>query len=431
MTETRIDDAVGLDDFQLLDPGVQQCPHLYYASMREDTPVFATEVGGTPILLVTRYQDVLDIIRDTETFSSNTGSGTSMPVQPELAEEIRKLYRTEGGYERVGTMLTIDPPEQTRYRKLVSRSFTVRAVSDLEPAIREVAGGLIARWVNDGNVEFVRAFAVPLPVATIARALNVPDDRLADFKRWSDDHIAAIGTNISDEERLAAERGIIEFQHYFAEQLEQRRATPEDDILTNLVNSRIDKDEDPDLPDQPLGMPEMLSIIAQLVVAGNETTTKTLTEMMRLLGENPDQWSMLREDPERAGRVVEETIRMTTPTQGMWRYATRDANIAGTEIPAGSRIVVMFASANRDESAFPNGDTFDPDRPDLFTHLAFGKGAHYCLGASLARLELRIALEELAARIDSFRLADTNSFDYHPSFLLRGLKRLDLEIEPA
>jgi cytochrome P450 len=122
---------------------------------------------------------------------------------------------------------------------------------------------------------------------------------------------------------------------------------------------------------------------------------------------------------------------MTTPTQGMWRYATRDANIAGTEIPAGSRIVVMFASANRDESAFPNGDTFDPDRPDLFTHLAFGKGAHYCLGASLARLELRIALEELAARIGSFRLADTNSFDYHPSFLLRGLKRLDLEIEPA
>jgi cytochrome P450 len=189
-------DTVDLADFGLFDPAVQQCPHVYYARMQQDAPVFQAAIPGGSLHLITRHEDVLEVVRDTETFSSNTGSGTSMPVQPELAEEIRKLYRTEGGYERVGTMLTIDPPEQTRYRKLVSRAFTVRAVSDLEPAIREVAGGLIARWVNDGKVEFVHAFAVPLPVATIARALNVPDDRLADFKRWSDDHIAAIGTNI-------------------------------------------------------------------------------------------------------------------------------------------------------------------------------------------------------------------------------------------
>ena len=354
-----------------------------------------------------------------------------MPVNAELADRIRKLYEEEGGYKRVGTMLTIDPPDQTRYRKLVNKAFTARAVSSLEPNIREISSGLIDSFINEDKIEFVKEFAVPLPVRTIAKALNVPEDRLADFKRWSDDNIAAIGTALSDDQRLVHEKGIIEFQHYFAEQFEKRRENPEDDILTNLLNARIDKDEDPDLPDEPLTMEEMLSIVSQLVVAGNETTTKTLTEMMRLLGENPEQWKMLRDDPERAGKVVEETIRMTTPTQGFWRFAKNDVEVAGTKIPAGTRMVVMFASANRDESIFPNGDTFNPDRDDLFSHLAFGKGAHYCLGASLARLELRVALEELVKRIDSFELATTNNFDYLPSFMLRGLKSLEIEINPS
>ncbi|KIE51158.1 MAG: cytochrome P450 [Acidimicrobiales bacterium] len=426
-----IEESVSLEGFKLLDPAVQQCPHLYYEKMREEHPVYSTEVAGVPIVLVTRYDDVLEIIKDTDTFSSETGGGAAMPVNAELADRIRKLYKEEGGYKRIGTMLTIDPPDQTRYRKLVNKAFTARAVSSLEPNIREISSGLIDSFINEDKVEFVKKFAVPLPVRTIAKALNVPEDRLADFKRWSDDNIAAIGTALSDDQRLVHEKGIIEFQHYFAEQFEKRRENPEDDILTNLLNARIDKDEDPDLPDEPLTMEEMLSIISQLVVAGNETTTKTLTEMMRLLGENPEQWKMLRDDPERAGKVVEETIRMTTPTQGFWRFAKRDVEVAGTKIAAGTRMVVMFASANRDESVFPNGDTFDPDRDDLFSHLAFGKGAHYCLGASLARLELRVALEELVKRIDSFELTAANNFDYLPSFMLRGLKSLEIEINPS
>lgn len=426
-----IEESVSLEGFKLLDPAVQQCPHLYYEKMREEHPVYSTEVAGVPIVLVTRYDDVLEIIKDTDTFSSETGGGAAMPVDAELADRIRKLYKEEGGYKRIGTMLTIDPPDQTRYRKLVNKAFTARAVSSLEPNIREISSGLIDSFINEDKVEFVKKFAVPLPVRTIAKALNVPEDRLADFKRWSDDNIAAIGTALSDDQRLVHEKGIIEFQHYFAEQFEKRRENPEDDILTNLLNARIDKDEDPDLPDEPLTMEEMLSIISQLVVAGNETTTKTLTEMMRLLGENPEQWKMLRDDPERAGKVVEETIRMTTPTQGFWRFAKRDVEVAGTKIAAGTRMVVMFASANRDESVFPNGDTFDPDRDDLFSHLAFGKGAHYCLGASLARLELRVALEELVKRIDSFELTAANNFDYLPSFMLRGLKSLEIEINPS
>ena len=245
------DVTVDIENFKLLDPAVQQCPHLYYEKMREECPVYATEVEDIPIVLVTKYEDVLEIIKDTDTFSSQTGGGAALPVNAELADKIRQLYKEEGGYNRVGTMLTIDPPEQTRYRKLVNKAFTARAVSSLEPVIREISAGLIDSFDTKGKVEFVKEFAVPLPVRTIAKALNVPEDRLADFKRWSDDNIAPIGTALSDDQRLVHERGIIEFQHYFAEQFEQRRQNPQEDILTNLLNARIDKDEDPDLPDEP------------------------------------------------------------------------------------------------------------------------------------------------------------------------------------
>ena len=192
---------------------------------------------------------------------------------------------------------------------------------------------LIDSWIDRGSIEFVRDFGVPLPVEVIAHALNVPDDRLADFKRWSDDSIAGIGTSLSIEGRMQAERGVNEFQHYFAEQIELRRTEPRDDLLTNLLNARVTHD-DPDVTDKrPLDMPEMLSIVQQLLVAGNETTTKMLTEMMRLLAEHPEQWQRVRDDPSRIDAVVEETLRLSTPTQGMWRIVTRDVTVGWRPSP--------------------------------------------------------------------------------------------------
>jgi cytochrome P450 len=178
-------------------------------------------------------------------------------------------------------------------------------------------------------------------------------------------------------------------------------------------------------------MPEMLSIVQQLLVAGNETTTKLLTETMRLLANKPEEWERLRADPSRAPAVVEEALRLSTPTQGMFRIATRAHELDGVHIPEGARLVIVFASANRDESLYPDPDDFDPDRENLRDHLAFGKGIHFCLGAALSRLEGKVALEELSRRLDSFTLADDNTFEYFPSFLLRGLTRLDVDIVPA
>jgi len=314
---------------------------------------------------------------------------------------------------------------------VLARGPAWKLIAELEPVIRAITVRLIDSWIDRGQIELVSDFAVPLPVEVIAHALNVPDDRLADFKRWSDDSIAGIGTNISLEERLQAERGVNEFQRYFAEQIELRRLGPRDDILTNLLNAQID-DDDPDVTDKrQLDMPEMLSIVQQLLVAGNETTTKMLTEMVRLLADHPEEWAKVKSDPSRIERVVEETLRLSTPTQGMWRVVAKDTELGGVPLKKGSRMIIAFCSANRDEDLFSDPDAFQPDREHLRENLAFGKGIHFCLGANLSRLEGKVALEELSKRLETITLSTSNTFDYYPSFMLRGLTRLDVEFTPA
>ena len=418
--------TVDISTFNPFDPSTQQCPFPHYAQMREEAPVHP--VPGLGVHLVTKHDLVMQVLRDPQTYSSMFG-GAGMPLSSADREKFAEVMAA--GYPRVPTMLTADQPDHTRYRRLVARAFHPKVIAEMEPIIRQITIELIESWIDKGRIEFVKEFGVPLPVRVIAKALNVPDDRLADFKRWSDDSIAGIGTNITLEQRLQAEYGVNEFQHYFAEQIELRRTNPQDDILTNLLNASID-DDDPEVTDKrQLDMPEMLSIIQQLLVAGNETTTKSLTEMVRLLAENPEEWAALKADPSRAEKVFEETLRLSTPTQGMWRILTKDAELGGVQLTKGQRIIIVFASANRDEALYDNPDDFIPMRDHLRENLAFGKGIHFCLGANLSRLEGKVAAEELSKRIDTITLSESNKYQYFPSFMLRGLTDLDIEFTAA
>ena len=418
--------AVDISTFNPFDPSTQQCPFPHYAQMREEAPVHP--VPGLGVHLVTKHDLVMQVLRDPQTYSSMFG-GAGMPLSSADREKFAEVMAA--GYPRVPTMLTADQPDHTRYRRLVSRAFHPKVIAEMEPIVRQITVELIESWIDKGRIEFVKEFGVPLPVRVIAKALNVPDDRLADFKRWSDDSIAGIGTNITLEQRLQAEYGVNEFQHYFAEQIELRRTHPQDDILTNLLNASID-DDDPEVTDKrQLDMPEMLSIIQQLLVAGNETTTKSLTEMIRLLAENPEEWAALKADPSRAEKVFEETLRLSTPTQGMWRILTKDAELGGVQLTKGQRIIIVFASANRDEALYDNPDEFCPMRDHLRDNLAFGKGIHFCLGANLSRLEGKVAAEELSKRIETITLSESNKYQYFPSFMLRGLTDLDIEFTAA
>jgi cytochrome P450 len=417
---------VSLDGFNLFSNDVQQCPHPYYSKMREATPVF--HVPGTDIYLVTRHDLVVPILRDTETFSSNF-STTGMKPDRELIEKMNEVMAK--GWPAVPTMLTIDPPHHTRFRGTVASYFVPRRMAELREPLTAIVNRLIDNLPSDGEVfDIVAALNVPVPIEAIAKVLNVPPDRMTDFKRWSDDSIAPIGTNLSDERRLEALEGVVEFQHHFASELEARRDHPQDDLMSDLINARIDDDESDE--QRPLTMPEMLSIVQQLLVAGNETTTKSLTEGVRLLAENPDVWNKLRADPEGyASNVTEEVLRLSTPTQGMFRIVTKDTEIDGVPVPANARLVVMYSAANRDPAVFEDPDEFDPDRPQLQrNHLAFGKGIHFCLGAPLSRLEMNIVFEQLGRRFRSITLAPDNELRYFPSFMLRGLMKLDVSVEP-
>jgi cytochrome P450 len=418
-------DGVTLDGFNPFSEAVQQCPHLYYRAMQDQAPVFA--VQGTDLFMVTKHEMVTPILRDTVTFSNRFGSAGEMP-KGDVVDRIKEVLAT--GWPQVPTMLTIDPPYHTRFRGTVAAYFTPKRLADVVAPVRAIVERLLDE-IPAGTFDLVPRFAVPLPIEAIAQVLNVPADRLADFKRWSDDSIANIGSVITDDRRVEAYRGIVEFQHYFAEQLERRKAEPCGDLMSDLVQAVIDTDPLADGtpgPKRPLEMAEMLSIVQQLLVAGNETTTKSITEGVRLLAENPHVLAKLQADPAGyAPLVTEEVLRLSTPTQGMFRVATTDTELGGVTIPKGSRLVVVYAAANRDASVWGDDpDRFDPDRPNLKEHLAFGKGIHFCLGAPLSRIELNAAFEAIGRRVERIELADTNDYRYHPSFMLRGLVHLDV-----
>lgn len=419
---------VSLEGFNPFSSVVQQCPHLYYREMQAQSPVF--HVPGTDLYMVTRHELITPILRDTKTFSNRFGSAGE-PPRGEVVDRIRAVLAN--GWPQVPTMLTIDPPHHTRFRGTVAAYFTPKRMSLLRPAVEAIVQRLVGE-LPTGQFDFVQQFAIPVPIEAIAHILNVPSDRLADFKRWSDDSIANIGASISDDRRVQAFEGIVEFQQYFAAQLEQRRLNPVGDLMSDLVIAQIDTDaSDGSMAGQtkrPLEMAEMLSIVQQLLVAGNETTTKAITEGVMLLATHPDVWQQLRSDPAGfAPLVTEEVLRLSTPTQGMFRLVTEDTEIDGVPVPKGSRLVLVYSGANRDPSVWgPDPDSFDPARSNLKDHLAFGKGIHFCLGAPLSRLEMNVVFEHLGRDVQSLSVPPDVELRYHPSFMLRGLVELPLEV---
>ncbi|MEM9034909.1 MAG: cytochrome P450 [Actinomycetota bacterium] len=414
-------DAIDLDSYNPMDREVQQCPFDHYAALRERAPVYKHPATG--MYFVSRLETVKQVLLDTATFSSRM-SNTGTMGSPEVMEQVKEISKQ--GWPRVETMLTIDPPHQIRYRKLVSKAFTARRIADLEDTVREITVDLIEAFPQEGQIDFHADFAVALPVEVIRHALNMAPETADRIKPWSDDAVAALGVHLTDERRLEAAQGIVDCQRYWFSEYERRLAEPQADILSDLAHGDF---EDPDTGEaRKLDFPEVFSIVQQLMVAGNETTTKLLNETIKLLIENPHWWNEIVADPSRIPAVVEEGLRMASPNQGLFRTVTTDTELEGVSIPAGSRLWVMFGSANRDEGVFPEPDDFDPGRDNLRDHLAFGKGQHFCPGAPLSRLEARVALEELSSRLSSLSFSADNTFEYEPSFILRGLAELRLDI---
>lgn len=415
-------ESVDLATYDPMDRATQQNPFPAYATLRREAPVFRHPASG--LFMVSTMDAVLEVLGQPNLFSSESAKARTDTRPSPVDEQIREIMAE--GYPMIATMLTADPPAQTRYRKSIGKPFTPRRIREFEPILRAATTELIDAWPAEGTIDFDATFATPFPIRAISFALRIAAEREKDVRRWSDDSVASLGTRITDERRVEAARGVVESQRYWASRFEESRATPTDDIVSNLVNADF---EDHTGAIRKLEIAEFISMMRQFMVAGNETTTKLIGEAIRLLIENPAEWRRIQEHPETIPNMVEEALRMASPNQGLFRTATDDAEVAGVRIPKGSRLWVIFGSANRDEKYFPDPDRFDPTRENLRDHIAFGKGTHVCPGAPLSRLEGLIAFEELARRVESFALPEGFEIEYEPSFVLRGLARLSLDVK--
>lgn len=401
-------------------PEMQQNPFPWYAALREAAPVWKHPASG--LVFVSRHAHVSQILADTATYSSRFAS---MPTagSSEVNRRIEEIMRE--GFPRVSTMLTEDPPLQTRYRKTVGKALSTRRILALEGRMRQLTDEILDAWPARGRVDVMSTLAIPLPIRVIGHFLCMKPEVFQHVKRWSDASVAGLGAMISDAERIAAARSVVELQKYWQSELEARIAAPNDDLISALTQAEF---EDETGAERRLNLPEMISIIQQLMVAGNETTTKVINETFKLLLENPAWFARIQADASLVPAVVEEALRLATPNQGMFRFVTRDTELGGVAIAKGTMIWLMFGSANRDASVFPDPDRFDPERPNLKESVAFGRGAHFCIGAPLARLELKVLFEQVAKHVASFALPAGYRLAYEPSYILRGLAALELEV---
>ena len=351
-------------------------PFPMYRALRDLDPVHRFKAGGPSesFWFLSRFDDVFAAVRDTDTFSSAHG----LTVDPDSPG-------TQMG--DATPIVFMDPPDHTTMRRLVSKGFTPRQVTELEDGIRAFTVERIEQLREVGSGDLIAGLFKPLPSFVVAYYLGVPPEDRVRFDGWTDQIVAAAAQG-----NIGATEGIADLLGYFSELIERRRTDPGEDMVSHLVQ----------LGEDDVSILWVLGFAFTMVTGGNDTTTGLLGGSAVLLTEHRDERRRLLDDPGLLPNAVEELLRLTSPVQGLARTTTRDVEVGGTSIPVGDKVLLGYGAANRDEREFgPTAEAFDVGR-DIARHLTFGYGAHHCLGASAARLQARIALEELLARCPDF-----------------------------
>lgn len=393
----------------LMSPEIRANPYPVYAELRRDSPVAQVDPGG--LWAVSRYEDVLRVFKNPKVFSS---SGLRMALAPPWLERHNPLSDS--------LVFMDDPKQHGRLRGLVNRAFGPTALGKLEPRIRAVAGELATRVLDRRQVDFIEDFAMPLPASVIGTLMGLEPELYPRFKQWADDLVAISVTQPGDTALLAkCRRTVEEMEQYLSEVIARRRKAPGDDMVSDLLSSRIEGEA---LTDK-----ELLGFLFLLLPAGLESTVHLLGHSARILSEHPDVLARLRADRALIPSFIEEVLRFEPPVHGTMRLCTEDTELAGVALPRGSVLVLLLGSAMRDERYCADGDRFSLDRKGPH-NMAFGHGMHFCLGAALARLEGRVALEALLPRCSALARR-TEALEWNLSMIVRGVRTLPLEVRPA
>jgi cytochrome P450 len=396
----------------LLDPAFKANPYPTYAELRSTAPVHRVELpDGLGIWLITRYDDVLAVLKD-ERFVKDWRKA----LTPEQLAQVPPIPPVMEALSR--NMLDMDPPDHQRLRSLVSKAFTPRLIKRLRPRVQAIAAGLLDAVQDRGEMDLIDDYAFPLPITVIAELLGVPAEDRDSFREWSD---AAVSGNTTQEH---LEKVLIPHMQAFTDYLhalfEEKRKNPKDDLVSALLRAEEAGDK--------LSEDELLGMVFLLLVAGHETTVNLIGNGVLALLQHPDQLQKLRDDPSLIKPAVEELLRYDGPVEtSTERFAREDVRIGETVIPRGEMVLVVLAAADHDPERFADPDELDITRVDN-RHLAFGKGIHHCLGAPLARMEGQIAISTLLARMPDLRLKGSpESLSWRPGLTLRGLRGLPLE----
>ncbi|MEX0782111.1 MAG: cytochrome P450 [Dehalococcoidia bacterium] len=386
--------------FNPFDPEFLEDPFPIYRMGRQAMPVAFVEPMN--LWLAFGYNDCVEILKSHNSFSSHW-------PQPEVEE---------GG----GSMLNSDPPDHTRLRGLVSQAFTPRMVEQLEPRIRQITNELLDAIAGQREADIVDALTYPLPVIVIAEIMGIPSKDRARFKHWSDEVVKKLGPPSIEGDGQIDQALMDEMSAYFTDIIEQRRAAPRSDLVSGLVAAA-------DAEGSKLTTQELLEMMLLLLVAGNETTTNLIGNAIQEFMEHPDQLALVQADPSLLPGAIEETLRHNSPVQATVRRVAQPLELSGKRLEPGAEVLVLLGSANRDESVYPDAEAFDIRRVQNPRHLAFGLGVHFCLGAPLARLEAKVALEEFLARFRDFERIDDRLLPRVPTFIMRGVRELPIKYE--
>jgi cytochrome P450 len=413
--------------FDPFSPDWREDPYPTYRRLRDEAPVHHSPARG--VYSVTRYDDVMTVLNDPGTFSSRAMftmlmNGGSEKLPPLSWKTIRFIagIALRGRlnpltFATARNLIAEDGNGHATMRAIVNRGFTPRRIAAWENRARDLVDECLAGLRRGEPFDLVRDLAVPLPTTIIAELIGVEADRLADFKRWSDT-IVDVGTGPGREDRFARRYldTFVELIRYVREIARLRRREPADDVISAIV---AEQDGANGLDDR-----EVIQFVLLLLVAGNETTTHWIGNAVAALLDHPEAMQQLAAEPSRVSSALEETLRFDSPVQVVFRNTTRDVELGGVQIPKGAYVAPFLGSANRDERRFSDPDRLDLDR-DARGHVGFGFGHHFCLGASLARLEARVALEALAPELPKL-VRDSERAPRVDSFLVRGASRLPL-----